>query len=714
MTGEDFIPSEAEIDVIKNIIYEDVPNLAGDEDIDSYVRNTIEEYDALFTSQREYWANEDDGVWNQADAAFRAFANESTVQMMKAIGANEPSKWERAKLATTQFFRHVNQMASNIYSAAMSKDVPFRYDSVSNGEDEHAEERAERLNLLAKWSMKKDNFNIKLLEFCTALKKYGNVPVAVEWVQHYGTKTIRKPVFSEEDPTKVERYEFEDIDTIIENRPIFHPIPVESLKADISIGNIQDQECVIVSSTVGIGKIVAGIEDGYYRKEVIEELNRSHQWDGYSGFENRGELDDNRGIDGSPTKSMSGLYLKRDVFINLPIADGKWDEMKNVPRRYRVTMFGNSPNESVIARIEENQEPDGKIPIEMIHANPDNSDILYHISNFEIVRANLSTENTVIRQIIDNNTLVNKPPLIEERNAVDGRNREFGPDARFIADNVNSIKQFDVRDVSQSSLMLLSYIKDDSNSANSLDKNMVGESYGARTSSTEAGIISTNSRLPNMVNIEYILTQLFTFIADRYKVNWEAYGVKEQVVQITDENDELVYIRPVDIAGEFDIEVDVLDDINDNAVQANRMLNFAQVISQTPMAENIDWAEFTKELSEKMLKTSKFVKTDAAEDAEHLAKTNVLIMLNQGILPEIGENMNIRKHLEVYRAERKRWEGYEDQNQNVALLDTIIQELEQRTQQAQGQGQLQQPPAATETEMNRQEVSGAMGGISGI
>ena len=69
---------------------------------------------------------------------------------------------------------------------------------------------------------------------------------------------------------------------------------------------------------------------------------------------------------------------------------------------------------------------------------------------------------------------------------------------------------------------------------------MIGESFGARTSASEAGTIAANSARPNLVNIEYILTQLLGFVAQRYKVNWEAFGTKEQVVQISDENDNVL------------------------------------------------------------------------------------------------------------------------------------------------------------------------------
>jgi hypothetical protein len=177
-TAQDMIPSEADIEVVKQLIGEEVENLAGNEDI-----------------------AEDSGIWNQADAAFRSFINDSSVQSLKSKGANEPDEWERAKVATTQFYRHVTQMAANGYAVQTSKDMPFQYEAIVDGEEDvQAEDRAERLNLLAKWSMKRDKFNILSMNFWTLIKKYGNIPVMVEWRRRMGTKVNRIPVFSEEDP----------------------------------------------------------------------------------------------------------------------------------------------------------------------------------------------------------------------------------------------------------------------------------------------------------------------------------------------------------------------------------------------------------------------------------------------------------------------------------------------------------------------------------
>lgn len=710
----DFIPTEAEIDVEAAYFNEDIKNLAEDEEISTKVVDAVDDFDGRYTAQRQDWI-EENGIWNQCDWAFHACLNDTITQSEKAHGANEPSTWERAKTGTTQFYRQVTQKAANQYAVQTSKDVPFKYTPLLSDdldEPEIAEERAQKMNLLAKWSMKKDKFNRKSLDFATQINKYGNIPVGVEWMQKRKRITQEVPVYDENNPGEILEYKQVVSEKVHENRPVITIFPVESVKADINIGCLQDQDCVEVVTLVGMSDIIAGIESGEYRKDLLKDIEKSHQWDGYSGFENNREKTDNYAGDSTQTMG-TGRYLKREVFINLPIDDETWDEKENIPMRYRVTMFGNQPTDSVVARINRNQEPDDAIPLEMMHCNPDDSDLLYHISSYEVIRSNIATETTLIRQVIDNNTLINKPPMWEVTGGVlrgkDGVNdRKFGPDQRFVVNGPDSLGFVQVPSTGQITLGVLDYLKEDSNTANSIDKNMMGESFGARTSATEAGTISGNSRRPNLVNIEYILDQFLGFIAWRYKVLWEAYGRHDQVVQITDENDNVTPIKPQEAVGEYDIVIDIVNDIRDDEVKAQRILNYATTVAQTPMVNTVDWVELNKELAEYMLGTKKFVVDGGLDgDAEALAMNNVKMMLEYGEFPLMNPAMNLKKHLEVYKEARTQWAGREDDNPNVkGVLDAVIAQIEQRMQAEQSGGAVAPTPAT-----NQALLSGAMGGI---
>jgi hypothetical protein len=281
-------------------------------------------------------------------------------------------------------------------------------------------------------------------------------------------------------------------------------------------------------------------------------------------------------------------------------------------------------------------------------------------------------------------------------------------------DDPNSIGFVNVRPLAAENLPILDYVREDANTANSIDKNMLGESFGSRTTASEATTISGNSRRPNLVNIEYILEQLFQFYAKRLKVNWEAYGRKDQVIQITDENDKIVTIRPDDLGGEYDIVIDIVNDIKEDEVKAQRLINGAQIFASIPqLAAMTDWQMLGEELADNIFGTSRFVTGDAEGDAVANAQRNVLQMLNNGIpLTGMTPNMNLAKHLEIYKQERKRWTGHEEQNPNVALLDSAIEQLEDAVNnQAQGQQVQQGQLPQAQAQLQQQLTSGALGGV---
>lgn len=680
MDATDFVPNEIDIDVLRDFLREDIKNFAEpkpkNEDIINNTKKSIEDYEDRFSSQRQGWISEDTGIWNLCDWAFRSCLNDISQQNEKIYGANVPDVWERAQTGTTQFHRQVAQLAANGYSIQRSKEMPFKYSSITNSAIDESEEdskkRERQMNLLAKWTMKQDRFNHKSKEFWTQVNKYGNIPVMVEWMRETGRKLVQ---IKDENG----RPELVEQTGIVKNRPELRILQPEAVMADVDIGNIQDQEAVIVLSLVGMGEIIDLVEQGVYTESVMDDIGIVHQWDGSSGFENKWKKKKNRELDDNSITANTGKYLKREVFIRLPINEEKekWDEKKYKPELYRVTLLGNTPSESVVARIERNQEPDDTIPVEIIHSNPDDSDLLYHISKYEVIRSNISTETTLIRQALDNNALVCKPPLIERRGEVDGNDRKFGPNARWTADGTDSIREFNVRDISNTTLGILNYLKDDSNTANNIDKNMVGESFGARTSAQEAGTIAGNSRRPNIVGIEYVLDQFLGFYAQRIKVNWEAYGLPEQIVQITDEEDNLVRIPVSGISGDYDIVIDSVTELKNKEDAIQDLSIFIQTVAATPMAQSTDWEGLNRDIQEKILGTSKYVKSPIGTDAEQVARNNVLQMVEFGQVPEITQGMDLKKHLEIYKGERLRWKGYEDQNPNITgVLENVIAQIE--------------------------------------
>jgi len=672
------VPSEAKIDVSDLFDGVDVKNFAQDEDIAQKTVNSILYYEGQFTSSRDDWAGDDGGIWNLADSAFRCSINNNSVEQEKSKGmnkgANQPN---RARQASTLFHRHVTQKASNGYAVQTSKDEPFQYNTLYNqsvtGSGTDGEDKSRQMNLLAKWTMHRDRFAFKSIEFWNQLMKYGNVPVMVDWKRSVENRVKRVPKFADGVPTG--EYTYETNEVVTDNYPTLEILPIESVLTDVNIGNIQDQECVITNKLIGVGDIVDGIQSGIYHEDTIEELSTIHKWDGSSGFENREEKYENRDLDEADA-SNTGKYLRREVFINLPIGegdDGKWDEKKNVPVRYRVTLIGNSLPNVIVARIERNQEPDDTIPIEMIHANPDDKDILYHISMYEVLRSNISTATTLVRGALDNMAKVNDAPILEVDGEVRGNNREFGAGARLIVDNKDSISYMSVPINTGATIGLLEYINEDSNTANSFDKNMLGESFGARTSATEAQTIAGNTSRPNLVNIQYILDQYLRFVAERYYVLWPYYGLPDQYIQITDEQDRMNKVSPTDISGEFDVVVDVVDDVRDSALKVQRVNAMLQTAGQVPeFMQHLDMKEIAEDYTSALFGSTKYVKQINA-DAEQIARNNVISMTQNSETPEIVDGMDLQTHLRIYKAAMLEFAGTDS---DTTILEETIQTVE--------------------------------------
>jgi len=78
--------------------------------------------------------------------------------------------------------------------------------------------------------------------------------------------------------------------------------------------------------------------------------------------------------------------------------------------------------------------------------------------------------------------------------------------------------------------------------------------------------------------------------------------------------------------------------------------------------------------------------------------------------PYLTPGMNLKKHLEIYKAERMRWNGREDQNEFVtSVLDRVIEQIEAQVDNPQVQAQ-STSPVVSQGELKRQEISGAAGG----
>ena len=706
--------------------------VANEELVRKYTAEANRHYTRFYSQRRM-----NEIMWKVADYMYKGAQNRSITKYEEQKGANledfpgNPST-EVAQSGSTLFHRQVRQLAAQGASVQFSRDVPFKYEPIINDDNpetyEKGESMAGQLNVLAKWTMKHDKFNKKSIEFWHQIFKLGNVPIIAEQVIKKGVRKVREPIVQPmqnpatgEITSQVVGYNEFDQEFTVENHPSIRILPVETLYADMYIGNIQGQNCLVIPSLKNYSELLDGVRAGYYDSNNVislagEEMVGKYRWDGVSGEPlTRFKLANNEAIAGD---SYTGQFLVWDVFMRSPIQDGTWD-VKTMPEIWWGTFVGNQIVNSLCVRLEKSTDPDGEFPIEMIHCLPDDPDILYHVAPAQIIRSNYSVECTLKNQAIDNCTLVNRPPLKIIEGQTRGKNFEFTPGKIFMVESQQAIEEFAIRDTTQITTNFLNYIRDDTMSALATDKPFMGESFGARTSATEASNTYKNSVQPHMISIRYILEQYLGFYAKKLKSYWQAYSDPTQVVRITGEQPHSV-IRPNEIYGEFDVEVDIVDEFEDDVVESQKINEAIRTFGQNPaFMQVIDAAELARAWFKRYkFDYGKIVTGRVDKDAEVIARNeNVTLMAGQYVRPQPNQNHNV--HLSEHKGERLRYNGLEEQKPQVALLDQHIAETEFMVQQqeamaAQAQSQQQgQSGNQTAGQASGNQHAGAMGAMMG-
>lgn len=684
-------------------------------------------YYSRFFSQRNLW----EITWKVSDYMYKAAQNISITQYEKQKGANlifaDSSNTERAQTGSTLFHRQVRQLAAQGASVQFSRDVPFSYKPIVNDEAPDAYQRGEdmanQLNILARWTMKHDNFNKKSIEFWHQIYKNGNVPIVAEQIVKKQKRKVREPVYSYDideygqPRAQVAGYQEVEREFIVDNYPSIKVLPTETVYADMYIGSIQGQNCIVIPSLKNYSELVDYARIGIYDMEKVQslagnEFTGKYRWDGVTGEPlTRFKAQNNNTIAGD---TWTGQFLVWDVFMRAPIADGKWDD-QNAPQIWWGTFVGNDIATALCVRLDENPDPDNEFPLEIIHAIPDDPDLLYHTSPAQIVRSNYSVECTLKNQAIDNAALINRPPLKIKEGEVRGRDFEFTPGKVFIVDNDNSISEFNVRDTTQPTTNMLNWMREDTMSALATDKPFMGESFGARTSATESSNIYKNSVQPHMVSIRYILDQYLGFYAKKLRSYWQAFAIPGQVVAITGQG-QFQPVRPANIYGEFDVEIDVVDEFEDDIVQKQNINDAIRIFSTSPQfAQVVDASELAREWFKRYkFDYTKIVTGRMDVDAEYVASNeNVTLLSGAYTRPMPGQNHQV--HLSKHKGERIRYNGIEDQFPNVQLLDQhiaeteyLVQLLEQQAAAAQQQ-QMSQNQEQTAGQAAGNQIAGAIG-----
>ena len=691
--------------------------LLGSETLVATALKEAQKYFDLFESQRQEYRE----IWKVNDYMYRCAQNRSLNTDEKSKGANLGNDTERANTGSTLFFRQVNQISALFVSILRSKDVPFKYRPINNEGNmmstQDAEMQAHQLDCIAKWTMKKDGFSNKVITFANQLTKYGNIPVLIEWINRKAQRTFRIPnivarmteagVVPAQDGWKEETKE-----VTTDNYPSLRILPVDSIWTDVLMGDLESQDCIIVCSL----HAKHFFYNGGYNQEQVKKIDKKHVWDGSTRKDLLQDRLESEKIDTVPSIA-SDQFLTYDILMRCPIKENEWKNEEAARDIYWITVVGNSIKDGLTIKFDANYDPDKEFPIKMIHDLPDDEDLLYHMSRGQVVRSNYSVECTLKNQAIDNCTLVNSPPLKEIEGAVRGTDRTFGPGVTFTMDSLGSLEEFEIRDTTLQTVNMLNYIRDDTMTALSTDKLMMGEAAGARTSAYEISKLDRNSSAPHMVAIQYSLDQFLRFYARKLRSYWNRYADPDQVLSITDEYWS-PQVNPKNINGEFDIEIDIVDEFEDDMMERQTINDALTLIAQNPLLAQVHDipALMSAWWKKRGFDPTEFVKAATNVDSQEIASQENILMMQSATPAQVRPGEDKNTHLGIHKKERMRYKGVEQEYPNIVLLDQHISETEMAIQQEQAIQSAPIPGGATPQNAGAaggNEIAGALGGMMG-
>ena len=658
-----------------------------------------------------------------ADGMYAAMQNRALLSSEKTQGLNL-DKDTRANVGSPLFHRQVNVLAGLLLRVFDPSRDLFTYSPMSNPtvdlSADESEAEAVQFNLLAKWTRRQDEFDARLPEWATNLFKYSIGFATIGMKREFAKKISTVPNVSlvGQNPDGTPIYDITETqveeEVMTKNFPSINFIHPSRVYMDRYIPDSERQNLAIVLTLRSRTEIYQDVKAGIFNEEAYKKISKNMTWDGNYGSELQTEEATNRGEEYSPDNE---LLLQWDIYQRLAVDDSGKPDQEQPDRLMWGTYVGNTISEAICLRLEECSDPDGEIPIKAIRVVPDRPDELYHTAISDIVRSAYSADCTLLNLALDNMALVNDPPMT----VIDGMHRirdfTFKKGQKWHVDRHDAIKQFEVRDNTQSTQLLRNSIQAEIKQALNTDSAFMGEYAGARTSATEFMGVNQNSQVSQLIWIKYIAQQFLPWIAKKYRSYWRAFGGRDQVIRITDA--EKVYeIRPKDIQSDFDIIVDIVDQFADDNIKQQQAQMILQTIASSPYLQQspthvVDVGEIMKEWLFRMgWKSDKIIRPPSGVDAEMVARQEVFQMLNAGtpVQPQPGQDFAV--HLRVEEAERLQWKGLENSGDpravNLPLLDQHIA-MEKQLLAQQQQQSAQQAAGSQAGDSTGQQAAAAIG-----
>ena len=715
-------------------------NLADDEKLVEQVMPHLHRYFEKDRINRE----ELEKIWNAEDWMYKCGQEAATAEVERERTdrqGDDLAKTKSQKVGSTLFFRQVRSLAALFTSVLTSKPDPYEFRSRHNPHvfysDAQADQLANQHNLLMRWTRDNEGFLTNSIELFFSLLKHGNVPIYSKWLRKNAEVLDRWPII-EDVPGEFDGETGEQLapptqvvaQTVLErrlvrtdNRPVCPMIPIENFYADQNIGNMQSQNAIFVKSFPNMSDIQTVEREGDYLN--VDKVDDAQLFKGRQDDTTKTDAEDNAGFDSNTDDSATGTFRQFDCYALLPIDEEKpkgkrWDAKKHPAKRYWVTVIApNDLSAGVCLRIERNPDPDDEYPFEMVKLLPGDADKLYGMSLGQALRGNFTEQCTTKAQMLDRKTLHNNRPLkaITGEVHVDAGGLAFGKDKIYWCDNENSLTEFQMDTTPDTvNMQTLNYLDADSDETAGNNRSVRGEAMGGRTSSSEATNAFGAARLPHKMIMQYVFDRWLRFRARKGIKNWHLYADDDQVIKITDEPGRYENIRPIDLYGDFDVEINIVNEFEDNAVLQQTLTHAAQ--NFFPLFMHVmDPRELAKIVFDRFLHIdiSRAIKPDRSEESTLRARQeNIMLMDGRYVPPSVDEDFDAM--LREHEGHIIQYRGVEGEHPNLNLVARHIEETKFLKQQNEVQptGSLPAGPQnQTPGQVAGNEIAGAIGAQQG-
>ena len=653
-----------------------------------------------------------------ADAMYTCMINRALESTERERGTDSSAD-PRAQTGSTLFYRATNQFAAIMARIINSEGLPFKYIPISNEAVSHSKEESysmtKQYESVAKWVWRKDKMKERIYSLASQLGKYGNVPVQMIW------KEVKKRVVVGSVDGKPKYKE------VTEVYPSCRVLPWDAFYGDFTGGNIQEgQDLVIIKTQRSLPDLLA--ESHLYDPAAWEAFIEDRDSYRTSGTDTDAKEDraENRDQEFQPTGFEQYNFF--DVYGYVPIENGIWDEAKNIPKLVWMSCIGDTFGNSIAVRMVTDFDPNGCVPILMLHAVPDDEDRLYHLMPSEIGRSLYSTHCTLTNLALDNSANINDPKRMINTNYFVSQSMD--DDVWLSTDNDKAVKEFIPPDTSGSTVNMLQEVERQFMLAFDLDKNMMGQAHGGRTAASEALNIRNQSAAATLSRIAYILEQLLPWYGQNIKSYIEAYAPDDMVIAISDEKQKFQRIRVRDLHGDFDIETNIVGEYESNEVNTQRLTDFLRAVGQSPAlvqsrTHQVDIGELVKGVARgmKVPNSDRIVLPPQGGDARERQRDELYIMKTQevGIAPLPTDDHYM--HIDTIKAELTQYAGREEEEPwiealalpHMAMHQTMMEQADQlqaqQTAVSENGGTLPSPSTAeTDGQVVGEEIAGALGG----